>query len=447
MKKDIPEADKTGFNADKKAFDVLIVDDDADICLLAGSLLKKEGFNALIAQTKDEALALMAEHMPDGVIIDIMLPDGTGYELTEQLRAMPAGDHPAVLIISSLTGFLDKVEAVRCGADGYFEKPIFWDGMMRRMQFLLESKSPQRSRVLIVADNSPPSVESVLSAAGYQVYLCHEVNRIEASLQEYHPDLIIVETLRSGITAYDLKRLLHQDERYATLPVLLLIDPEEAATQQVASVGGNGILIKPLDPQLLLFTVAAHIEKAHLLNNLLMRDGLTRLLTHAAFEERAHAVLAEYQRNSDQLFAFIMIDLDHFKAVNDRFGHLVGDNVLISLAALLRQRLRSSDIIGRYGGEEFAIIIESLEEREVLRLVKRLLEEFSTIKHMSVDGSVFNVQFSAGIAMLEPGMTLDSWKQAADNALYEAKRAGRNCVRIHTSSVVKPARVLRREAT
>jgi diguanylate cyclase (GGDEF)-like protein len=123
-----------------------------------------------------------------------------------------------------------------------------------------------------------------------------------------------------------------------------------------------------------------------------------------------------------------MIDLDHFKSINDRFGHPVGDRVLAALAALLRRRLRQSDTIGRYGGEEFAVLLEGLPEDEVVRLIARVLEEFRALDLEAAGQPPFRATFSAGVAMLRPGMDLDEWKKAADDALYAAKHAGRNRV-------------------
>ena len=102
--------------------------------------------------------------------------------------------------------------------------------------------------------------------------------------------------------------------------------------------------------------------------------------------------------------------------------------MLAALAALLRRRLRQSDRVGRYGGEEFATLIEDLPEREVVRLVERLLAEFGAMEHHAADGETFKSTFSAGVAMLKPGMSLDAWKKAADDALYAAKKGGRNRV-------------------
>ena len=124
-----------------------------------------------------------------------------------------------------------------------------------------------------------------------------------------------------------------------------------------------------------------------------------------------------------------MIDLDHFKSVNDRFGHPVGDRVLATLAALLRRRLRQSDTIGRYGGEEFVVLFEGLPEHEVLRLMERVLARVPRDRPGGAGQAAASAPPSARAwPCSRRGMTLDAWKKAADDALYAAKAAGRNRV-------------------
>jgi diguanylate cyclase (GGDEF)-like protein len=251
-------------------------------------------------------------------------------------------------------------------------------------------------------------------------------------LEEHKPDVVLMDILLPGVTGYDLVRYLRQDERYATLPVLFLTTESQLQSRyRTARVGGDDHLVKPVMPALLLSAVAARIERARLLRHLLSRDGLTRLLTHSAFSEAASGLTRRRDEGDHRPRAWVMVDIDHFKTVNDRFGHPVGDRVLTSLAALLRRRLRQSDHVGRYGGEEFAILVEDIPEAEVVRLVERLLAEFGAVAHRAADGTEFHCTFSAGVAMLDPGMAIDEWKKAADDALYAAKHGGRNRVALH----------------
>jgi diguanylate cyclase (GGDEF)-like protein len=411
---------------------ILVVDDDDDIREKLAQRVEQEGMSARSVGTLTDARAAIDDRLPDGMITAIGLPDGSGYELVEYLRAQPGGERPAVLVVSALGNFLDKVEAVHCGADGYFEKPVDWEGLMRRLQHLLESDKQEPVRVLSVEDDPQQAalLQAVLESAGYEVRVCDDPKHFETDLIGFAPDLVIMDILLPGVSGYDLVRYLRQDERYATLPILFLTTEREVhARIETARAGGDDHLVKPVSPGLLLSTVAARIERARFVKSLLDRDGLTRLLTHTAFIERARAAVSLKSRNPVRNSAWVMIDLDLFKSINDRYGHPVGDRVLASLAALLRRRLRQSDTIGRYGGEEFAILINDLQEHQVVRLVSRVLAEFAAMDHPAPGDATFRTSFSAGVAMLDPStMDLDGWRKAADDALYEAKASGRNRV-------------------
>src|SRR5262249_50115315 len=125
----------------------------------------------------------------------------------------------------------------------------------------------------------------------------------------------------------------------------------------------------------------------------------------------------------------VMLDVDHFKSVNDRFGHAAGDCVLISLANVLRRGLRSGDPIGRWGGDELVLLLGDVSEREAQRLVERLQAEFSAIRQGVAKGSELRVTFTAGVAAAESWMTSADWHARADEALYHAKREARGTVR------------------
>jgi diguanylate cyclase (GGDEF)-like protein len=412
--------------------EALLVDDDAEMCRIAAHVLEAEGMIAKAVGSRAAALAVVAEGMPDVVLVDVGLPDGSGYDLVEDLRRRPDGEGCAVLIISVRDDFQGRVQGVTCGADGYFEKPVDWEALLRRLHHVLERTRQEPGRVLSVEDDPAEAafLRTVLESGGYEFEVCASPERFEAALTAFKPDLVLMDVNLPGFTGYDLVRYVRQHERYATLPILFLTtESAMGAHMETARAGGDDHLVKPVAPGLLLSTVAARVERARFVKSLLERDGLTRLLTHTSCQERAKALVAQRKRSPQRPVAWVMLDLDHFKSINDRYGHPTGDKVLLSLAGLLRRRLRQSDTVARYGGEEFVILFEDLGEPEVLRLVSRLLGEFSSLDHAAPDGTRFRATISAGVAMLDPGsMGVERWKQAADDALYLAKSAGRNRV-------------------
>lgn len=410
----------------------LVVDDDPEMCRIAARMLETEGMVVRTAPSRAAALAAFSERLPDLLLVDVLLNDGSGYDLVDELRRRPDGETPAVLMISVRNDFHGRVQAVTCGADGYFEKPLDWEALLRRLHHVLERTRSQPGRVLSVEDDPAEAafLRTVLESGGYEYQVCSAPDRFEAALTSFKPDLVLMDVNLPGCTGYDLVRYVRQNERYATLPILFLTTENAlGAHVEAARSGGDDHLLKPVSPGLLLSTVAARVERARFVRSLLERDGLTRLLTHTTCQERAKALVAQRRRQPGRKAAWVMIDLDRFKSINDRYGHPTGDKVIVSLANLLRRRLRQTDTMARYGGEEFVILLEDLEENEVLKLVSRLLAEFAALQHTAADGSRFEATFSAGVAPLEAGLSVERWKQAADDALYRAKAAGRNQVK------------------
>jgi diguanylate cyclase (GGDEF)-like protein len=196
---------------------------------------------------------------------------------------------------------------------------------------------------------------------------------------------------------------------------------------EAARSGGDDHLVKPVPPALLLSSVTARLERARFLKTLLHRDGLTNMHNHSSFMDRASTVVAQRKRHAG-FTALIMIDIDYFRSINERHGYTGGDKVLVSLALLLQKRLRQSDIIGRYGGDEFCIIAEGIDEAEALSLATRLLADFAAISHTTQSHAGFYATSSAGVVLFDSKtMDLDKWIGKTKKALEAAKQAGRNC--------------------
>ena len=422
----VGEGEGRGFPTAEPPF-VLVVAGEETVRDSLTERLRQVAMTARGAATRAEADLLLETRLPDGIIVDVALPDGLGYQFVERLRTLPGGDVPAVLLLSLKAGFLDKVEAIGCGADGFFERPIDWDALLRRLQLLLERNRAEPGRILMVEEDAREAsyLSAVLQSGGYEVRSCDDPGHFEGELAAFRPDLVLIDVLLPGVSGYELVRYVRQDEQHATLPILFLTTEAEAEAEIAnARAGGDGHLGKPILPGLLLSAVTARVERARVLKALVGRDGLTRLLSHTSFLEQARVTVVRKRRDPDRSLAWVMIDLDRFKVVNDRYGHPVGDRVLTSLATLLRRRLRQSDTLGRYGGEEFAVLLDDLSQDQALRLVSRLLEEFGGVEHRTPQGS-FRVTCSAGIAMLDPWMDLEWWRRAADDALLAAKGQGR----------------------
>lgn len=408
--------------------EILVVDSDRQLRASLVELAEREGLTARGAAGRGEALEQLGRNLPDAAIVGAELADGSGYDLVERIRRLPGGDRVSVLMLGGPSAFSRRVDAIHSGADGYFEKPFEPDVLLRRLEHLLERGRTEAPRVLSVEDDADQAafIRAVMESAGYAVRICREPKNLQADLSIFRPDLVLLDIHLPGTSGFALARYIRQQEAYAALPVLFLTTREQLESQiESLRAGGDDYLVKPVAPGLLLSAVASRIERARFVKNLLERDGLTRLLTHTSFFERARAKVEEKSRGSQAPATLIILDLDGFKSLNDRYGHPAGDGVLRSLARLLRRRLRQSDVLGRLGGDEFAAIIENIGEKQAVRLIERILEEFAAIAQPCAEGE-FHATFSAGVAVLEPSMDANRWRERADAALYSAKCSGRN---------------------
>lgn len=413
--------------------DVLVVDDDPVLASAFATFLGQQGMSVRGASSWVHARHELDARLPDALIVDVNLPDGAGYDVVRDVRGRLGGDEVAIVVVSKLSAFLDQAEAIQAGADAYFEKPLDWEALGRKLQHLLDRSQSERPRILVVEDdeNHAAFVRTMLDGAGYEVEVCGAPRRFEEKLAGFRPDLIVMDIVMPQVNGHDLARYVRQRDQYATLPIVFLTGEEELdARIKTVRAGGDDHLVKPVHPALLVSSVAARLERARFFKTLLNRDGLTRLLTHTSFVEHAQALVSQRRRDPTQPATLVMIDLDQFKLINDTYGHQAGDRVLVAMSALLRRRLRHSDIVGRYGGEEFAILLDELDAANAVKLIERLLREFSGMDQRGPEDTAFSATFSAGIAAFEPSMDLERWIRAADRALYKAKRKGRNQVAV-----------------
>lgn len=416
------------FAAAVPKFEVLLVEPDAEIVAALRSPLEEEGITLRVVTTaEDAAREIGSARPPDAMIAEIRLPDGSGYSLLELLRTTRETESAGAIILSESHDFIDKVRAIRDGADAFAGKPIDAAAIVRRVLSFREKRERPPRRILAVEDDPTQGllIQRVLGAAGYEVVVCDDPSQFEERLISFGPDLLLMDVQLDGhdVTGYDLVRYIRQSDAFSMLPVIFVTgETERQAVIDSAISGGDLLMPKPVDWDLLLAQIASRLQRATSLRELTDRDPLTGALTRSAFEARARH-RSESDRRSDRRPAvLVLLDLDYFKRVNDTHGHVAGDRVLTGLGTFLRRRLRQYDLIGRQGGEEFAIVIEEASVDEAVRLMERLLAEFRDVDH----GPAGRIGFSAGVANL--GQSYDIAFRRADAALYEAKRSGRGRV-------------------
>src|SRR5690606_5829512 len=216
-----------------------------------------------------------------------------------------------------------------------------------------------------------------------------------------------------------------------SVPIIYLSAEDDLEKQLDAmSEGGEDFLTKPIKPRHLISTVRNRAARARDLKSRMVRDSLTGLYNHTHTLQLLEDTCSRARRDGEPL-TFAMIDIDHFKKVNDSYGHPMGDRVIKSLALFLKQRLRKSDHIGRYGGEEFAVILPDTDAATAARVLDEIRQRFSEI-HYPAQPQDLRCTFSCGIAQLRATTDASSLSQQADTALYQAKNGGRNQVAVHS---------------
>ncbi|MDQ7028395.1 MAG: diguanylate cyclase, partial [Ardenticatenia bacterium] len=353
-------------------------------------------------------------------------PD-TFFHKVRSIRRQSHSTPMPVIFVSTRDDLTIRLEAVRAGGDAFLAKPVDIGLLVERLEALIKPREPDPYRILIVEDE--PAVAEfyayVLKEAGMVTRIVTKPLEIMPVLVDFNPDLILMDIYMPECSGVELAKVIRQMEAFVTVPIVFLSGESDVERQLDAmSLAGDDFLMKPILPQHLVKSVRLRVERSRILRQLTLMDGLTGLFNHTAIEERLHKEMERARRQRTGL-AFAMIDLDHFREVNDTYGHPVGDRVLRTLSRVLLQNLRRTDIIGRYGGEEFAVILLDTNGHYAARALDNVRRKFSRIKHRT-GHLAFQITFSCGVAAFPEHQELAELHTAADQALYEAKQRGRN---------------------
>jgi len=412
---------------DQKAL-IYVLEDDEETANHLTLTLATFGYQVQSYKRIAELDQALKTRMPDALILDISLPgeEQTGLEYIAGFQQSLAEALP-VLVITSHDSFEQHLQAVRIGARGYFIKPINTTSLEARLQRLLAVRRSEAFRVLIVDDDQllAEHYALVLQGAGLRAEILLEPSRIYEGLNRFRPDVVLLDVLMPGCSGPELAQLIRLQDEWLSVPIIYLSSETDGERQLAALVkGGDDFLTKPITDTALIVAVFARAQRARQLAEMMTKDSLTGLLQHARVKERLSHELQRSERTGEAL-TVVMLDIDHFKKVNDNYGHLIGDQVISSLANLLKQQLRKTDIIGRYGGEEFLLILPDCNQQQAFDLLEQLRQSFANLP-FSFDHQNFHCTFSAGISQAKATDETDQLIAQADKALYSSKHAGRN---------------------
>lgn len=422
---------------------IWLVEDDRTLALKLQGQLASFGYRVRCFSRLTDAELAAGHGQPDILLIDVML-EQEGINTTEQLGRLPALQQLscAVVFISAQDDFTSRIRAAKLGAEGYFLKPIEVPRLVNRISRILENRAAPPERVLIVEDDQllAAHYRLALEYAGMQVQVLAQPEDIAATVFAFRPELILMDLYMPDYSGPELAGVLRQYDHWTSLPIVYLSAETDLGLQiQAMKSGADDFLTKPISDAQLAAAVRIRVKRARELMIQINRDSLTGLLKHASIKEAMETELAHARRTNTPV-TLAMLDIDHFKVVNDSHGHATGDVVIAAIATLLRQRLRHSDIIGRYGGEEFLAVLPQCDAAAAYRIMDEIRHDFALVRFSKADTG-FTCTLSVGLAcsITYPECSAAELLAHADQALYAAKHGGRNQTRTAGECAHSPA--------
>jgi len=382
------------------------------------------------------------ENGDDGalVLIDGSIPDALA--ICEDLgEALPK------ILVSSETSFSFRAKCARAHINTIISNPIDQAELVHWLEHLGGQISEQPASILLVDDDLIASAvyAEMLRANGMIVSILNDPLKIIQTINGSFFDIIIMDLQMPDTDGIEIAKIIRQHQSHLSIPIVFLSSEEDKTIQMKArQFGGDDFISKRADLDALVMLINLRVERARVLRSLIERDGLTGLLNHQRFNERVGHEMARVHRTKLQ-FCVAMIDVDHFKKVNDTWGHPVGDQVLSILARTLVGWVRKTDVVGRYGGEEFAVLLLDTSPEAVFEVLEKFRKHFAT---MVFDGRPEQFSLTISIGVAGSGSCNDAAElfAEADRALYQAKNNGRNQLVLAHASEPAPAAPVSQEA-
>ena len=447
---------------------VLVVDDVVPNIKLLEARLTAEYFDVMTATNGPEALAICAGGQCDIVLLDVMMPGRDGFEVCRRLKADPLTSHIPVVMVTALDQPSDRVRGLDAGADDFLTKPVDEIALIARVRSLTRLKvvldelraravtsqslgivNPAEAAVhdkgiggrILLVDDRASSAERILSSLTptHQVELQQDAHEALFRGAEGEFELFVVSL---GLKDYDGLRLcsqLRSLERTRHLPVLMVADLEDRArVLRGLDLGVNDYLMRPIDRNELLARVKTQLRRKRYTDALrdnvqasiemAVVDALTGLNNRRYLETHLPAMTAKSNSRGRPL-SLMVLDIGHFKKVNDTFGHDAGDDVLKAFAQRVKRVIRQADLLCRLGGEEFIVAMPDTPVEIAARIAERIRTAIQGDKFPIDSGSrAIPVTVSIGLSSTFGEATTDGLFKRADRALYRSKNEGRNRV-------------------
>ena len=397
---------------------ILVVDDVATNRIVMKVKLAAACYAVDQAETGAEALRIAGQNPPDLILLDVMLPDQSGLEICRDLKSNAKTADIPIILITALSDRASKMAGLRAGADDFLTKPVDEVTLLARVRALLRARDTVRD--LRLRETDCPELGFAETAQPFQgaerqgkialvapgpkgavLWKAALENRVDASISILPRENALTTEAVDPDTAPDIfvvaADLNHRNEglrllsdlrsRFATRNAASMVILPEGDCERAAialDLGASDILYDPFDPQELAIRIRAQLARKKQADRLRasVRAGLELAVTDSltGLHNRRYAMhrLDRFRSDPNMSVAVMMLDIDHFKQINDRHGHTVGDQVLSSVARRLREQLRSQDLLARMGGEEFLVALPDTTLNDAMDCAERLRDRKST---------------------------------------------------------------------
>lgn len=448
---------------------ILVVDDQAANVRLLEARLQAEYFDVCTASDGFEAIEVARNQQPDLILLDVMMPRMDGYETCGKLKADPSTRHIPVVMVTALDQREDRIRGLESGADDFLTKPIDDVALFARVRSLLrlktlldelryresnaafaelhadinEEQAEGYKAVIVSAD--PRAAKRYATALPNSVTpSCYTDPAKAVAAARAGTDLLIVDLTAADYDGLRLCARVRSDAETRQLPILAVVSPDDVAKAvRALDLGVNDIIHRPVDAGELNARARTQLRRKRYADRLrasldqslemAVTDPLTGLHNRRYISSRLRQALAG-ANNGGAPVSVLIADIDHFKSINDLYGHEAGDHVLQGFAKRMHAALRALDLAARYGGEEFLVVMPGAGMAEAQIAAERLRAEIADTPFLLEDGTDIAVTVSIGLAQAQVGETFESLLRRADVALYAAKHDGRNQVQAAEAS-------------
>lgn len=358
--------------------------------------LRAEGYEVRLGHRRDDPATLPAGERPDLLVVGAAAGEGDPSAVASVWTAHALRPR-AVVLVETLRA-VDRLRAIASGVDAIVAVERASEDVPRYARALARIGPPPSTVLLVEHDTDRATAKTVcLEEANIRVVRCALAQAVQELLEREVPDLMLVATHLPDGDGATIARIVREDPRFRMMPIVFAGAEDLAERVTALQAGADDFLATPVDTELLLQTVVVRAERGRRLRELLIRDPLTGLLNQVTLlAELEFAV--DYGRRHGGPLSLLVFDLDRFHEVNERFGQLVGDQVLRHVASVFRSNVRASDLIGRFGGEEFAMVLRGVPAEGAAVVAGKLRRVLGEQSATTAEGIIIPLHVSVGWA-------------------------------------------------